>query len=257
MEEITNVENMVNRPVEKRKSSFKVLVVSLILSAVLILSGIIVLATRPTSVKINFYNNYTGGVYTTMTIDDGDYLYRPDDPFRSGYVFTGWYTDSSCNSRYSFSGVIKKNMNLYAGWYYIDNYNEYSETLIKPYDYSYNSYYPTSYTVSTAGTNYNYVKYIYLVAEESGSHYIYYKNDYSSYYYDYSYNLNIRNVTSNSTILSNYSIYSSSYDYSYLYCNAGDVIEIALYRDNSYSSTAYFSFSGFGTQSYSSAKVKI
>lgn len=39
----------------------------------------------------------------------------PPNPTKTGYTFTGWYTDEACTNRYTSSTVID-NMTLYAGW---------------------------------------------------------------------------------------------------------------------------------------------
>ena len=44
------------------------------------------------------------------------YVTEPDEPFREGYEFTGWYTDSSCTARFDFSDRVTEDMTLYAGW---------------------------------------------------------------------------------------------------------------------------------------------
>ena len=42
---------------------------------------------------------------------------EPDAPTASGFVFTGWYSDAACTTRWNFgSDVVPGNMTLYAGW---------------------------------------------------------------------------------------------------------------------------------------------
>jgi uncharacterized repeat protein (TIGR02543 family) len=43
-------------------------------------------------------------------------LAYPDIPTRSGYVFAGWYTDTSYTTPYSFDGSITEDVTLYAKW---------------------------------------------------------------------------------------------------------------------------------------------
>lgn len=50
------------------------------------------------------------------------YVYEPVDPTRSGYTFTGWYTDSACRYLYNFNSRVTSNMTLYAGWSDYKNY---------------------------------------------------------------------------------------------------------------------------------------
>ena len=55
---------------------------------------------------------------TTLTVISGDriYYHAQSDPIRSGYTFTGWYTDSSCTILYDFSSKVTSDFTLYAGW---------------------------------------------------------------------------------------------------------------------------------------------
>ena len=47
----------------------------------------------------------------------GELLEEPEPPTREGYVFSGWYTDSSCYERWDVSNdIIQSDMILYAGW---------------------------------------------------------------------------------------------------------------------------------------------
>lgn len=40
----------------------------------------------------------------------------PDDPEKTGYAFTGWYTDEDCKTKFSFGNGLAENIILYAGW---------------------------------------------------------------------------------------------------------------------------------------------
>ena len=68
------------------------------------------------NITVTFDYNYSGSTPTTVELDNGDILSYPSIPTRSGYVFAGWYTDSSCTTMYSFSGTISADMTLYAKW---------------------------------------------------------------------------------------------------------------------------------------------
>ena len=47
----------------------------------------------------------------------GELLDEPEIPTREGYVFLGWYTDSSCYERWDVNNdTIQSDMTLYAGW---------------------------------------------------------------------------------------------------------------------------------------------
>ena len=208
------------------------------------------------SVTVTFNYNYTGApTAATVKVSNGQTLDRPANPTRTGYVFTGWYTNSSCTTKYEFNGTIKGDITLYAGWGEMTMGNAYSEIQLYPSEYASSSDY---YSISTDNnTNSSAVRHIYLVAEESGTHYIYWKNKNASS--SYKFYLQIKNLTTNSTIRSNsYSgTYSTSFNnYASFSCNKGDIIVISFYRySTSYASTAYFYFSGFGAPSASTAKV--
>jgi len=188
---------------------------------------------------ITYNYNYSGSTSTTITLYNGDSLTYPTTPTRSGYVFTGWYTDSSCETRYTFTGKITKDMTLYAGW--VAHYSSaYSNTNINPTSYTSGS----PYSISNSGTSSYYQKYLYLVANESGTHYIYYRNGYS--YSSYKTYIGATNMTTGETIKATSACSSTSYNYITFTCEAGDVIVINLYM-YSYSEYAYFYFSGFNS----------
>ena len=57
-----------------------------------------------------------GATPYNVTVAKGDAVAEPEDPTRTGYNFTGWFTDSSCTEAYNFPTVLTDNLNLYAGW---------------------------------------------------------------------------------------------------------------------------------------------
>ena len=205
-----------------------------------------------TTVTVTFDHNYSGSTPTTSTLSNDQTLSRPTDPVREGYVFTGWYTDSSCTTQYTFTGTITEDMTLYAGWVEMSMPSVYSQTQIVPGNYSSTS---KTYSVSTSGTSIDSQHHIYLVAEETGTHYIYYKNSDTTLYSMY--NLGIRNLTTGTSILSTS---KSDIDYSSqsFTCSKGDVIVVSLYRYSSAvaSSNAYLYFVGFSSPATSTAKVE-
>ena len=68
------------------------------------------------NVIVTFNYNYSGSTPTTVTLTNGQRLNYPTNPTRNGYVFAGWYTNSSCTTAYNFSGTITADMTLYASW---------------------------------------------------------------------------------------------------------------------------------------------
>ena len=47
----------------------------------------------------------------------GELLEEPEIPTREGYIFTGWYTDTSCYEAWDIdTDTVQSDMTLYAGW---------------------------------------------------------------------------------------------------------------------------------------------
>ena len=68
----------------------------------------------PSEWMVTFISN--GETYRNITVVDGQAVSKPEDPARSGYIFTGWYTDESCTTMYDFNARVTSSFNLYAGW---------------------------------------------------------------------------------------------------------------------------------------------
>lgn len=74
--------------------------------------------------NITFMNNYSdevnGGYYRLDNIVSGETIPTPPKPERSGYEFTGWYTEPECTNAWNFdmSLSIEENeeFRLYANW---------------------------------------------------------------------------------------------------------------------------------------------
>ena len=49
-------------------------------------------------------------------VSAGGLIYKPADPTKSGYVFTGWYTDAALTSKWDFTQAVTASVTLYAGW---------------------------------------------------------------------------------------------------------------------------------------------
>jgi uncharacterized repeat protein (TIGR02543 family) len=79
--------------------------------------------TKNDNLVVNFDKN-TDEVVTDFHFDQsieniarGDKIIAPDaTPHRAGYVFTGWYKDSSCTSKITFPYTVNEPQTLYAGW---------------------------------------------------------------------------------------------------------------------------------------------
>ena len=68
------------------------------------------------NVKVTLNYNYSGAQSQEIYLAKGATFGYPDIPTRSGYVFSGWYTDSACTNRYSFTGSLTFDLTLYAQW---------------------------------------------------------------------------------------------------------------------------------------------
>jgi len=69
--------------------------------------------------------NTNGGTLegnTSQTVLIGNKITQPNNPTRSEYYFTGWYTSSSCTDLYDFNNIITSNITLYAGWITLEEY---------------------------------------------------------------------------------------------------------------------------------------
>lgn len=67
---------------------------------------------------VTFISN-GGSNVSALSVKSGELLLLPEDPTRSGYSFTGWYTsNTNFTSSYKFSSAspITANKTLYAGW---------------------------------------------------------------------------------------------------------------------------------------------
>ena len=197
--------------------------------------------TAKANVIVTFNGNYSGAGFSNIVVYKGDTLAYPAAPKRDGYVFTGWYTDSECTSRYDFSGTLTEDLTLYACWKAQKADSVYSNTIILPSKHASSS---NHYSISTRYTSSSEKVYIYLVAGEAGEHKIHYANSssYDAYY------LHIYNLTTGTILIGNDSVDSYSYAETKFECSAGDVIVIELYKTGTSSydySDARFYFEGF------------
>lgn len=70
-----------------------------------------------TSYVVSFNINGGSGSVSSQTITTSNGLTYPTIPTKSGYVFAGWYDNSSTTgSPYNFSSVVNSNKTLYAKW---------------------------------------------------------------------------------------------------------------------------------------------
>ena len=57
-----------------------------------------------------------GSLITSITQDVGSVVSQPSDPIRSGYTFSGWFSDSGLTTPYTFSTMPAVSVTVYAKW---------------------------------------------------------------------------------------------------------------------------------------------
>lgn len=62
-----------------------------------------------------------GSNLDNVSILEGNYLNRPNEPTKEGYTFGGWYKDSNLTIEYDFNTPITGDISLYAKWNLVDN----------------------------------------------------------------------------------------------------------------------------------------
>ena len=62
------------------------------------------------------FNSNGGSKVSSQTVNSGSTIKKPTDPTREGYIFDGWYSDSSHKALYNFSTKVTKDFTLYAKW---------------------------------------------------------------------------------------------------------------------------------------------
>ncbi|MDE7161737.1 MAG: InlB B-repeat-containing protein, partial [Anaeroplasmataceae bacterium] len=63
------------------------------------------------------FDSRNGSQVPSQTIHKGSKVTKPTDPTREGYIFKGWYKDTTCTAEWLFSlDVVTGNVTLYAKW---------------------------------------------------------------------------------------------------------------------------------------------
>ena len=181
--------------------------------------------TKNSDVNVTYNYNYTGATPTTVTLSSGQALSYPSNPTRSGYIFTGWYTDAQCSSKYTFNGTISEDMTLYAGWgnVTLTNSSSYPWSISNGVLTSTNKSHSSSSTYKITAPMPVKVSFSYKTSSESG--------------YDYLY------IKKNGTTLKSCSGSTSYVSYS-VDLDAGDYLTFVYSKDtytSSYSDCAYIS----------------
>jgi uncharacterized repeat protein (TIGR02543 family) len=63
---------------------------------------------------VTFFSS--GATYATQPVISGEKAVKPADPTRIGFIFGGWFTDSSLTTAYDFNNPVTADMTLYAKW---------------------------------------------------------------------------------------------------------------------------------------------
>ena len=64
-------------------------------------------------------------------VEEGELLTVPGEPSRTGFKFTGWYSDKACTIPFDFSKPVTKDLTIYTGWI-----KDVSESVFKGYTVS-------------------------------------------------------------------------------------------------------------------------
>lgn len=62
------------------------------------------------------FNTNGGNNIVSQNIVAGNKITQPVNPTKTGYNFSGWYSDSALTQSYNFSSIVNSNMTLYAKW---------------------------------------------------------------------------------------------------------------------------------------------
>ena len=176
------------------------------------------------SAVLTFDNNGRTGA-TEIDPQTVTYYYGmsvPTPPKADGYLFTGWYNEPACKTRFDFTKNIYCDTTAYAGWYYTGT----SSTVRYMYEYS-------SEIQVTTSDDY---QYIYFAPVTSGTYYLYYKNSTSSS--TNAARMTVYNKTKNTNVKSETSVTNTSYTSVSFTANAGDIYYV---RVGKYSSSSTFS----------------
>ena len=73
--------------------------------------------TEMTKVTVTFYDPIDDIEISSVEVDAGQVVARPNpDPVKDGWVFAGWYEDSTCTTPFDFSTRITAFVTIYAKW---------------------------------------------------------------------------------------------------------------------------------------------
>lgn len=163
-------------------------------------------------------------------------------PSKTGYTFNGWYAekDFSGDNVTELPQSSYGDVTLYAKW----TANKYTITYLDTKlitDVTDATKVNSSSSCLSVATK-NEPTSIYAIVGENGKHAIYYAKSYS---YNRSFIITIVNLSVGKTLKARTTCSASGYSKVEFYASVGDVIEIVIEKDSSYSSDAYVYFEGF------------
>ena len=181
--------------------------------------------------------------------------------YRSDYIFRGWFLDKECTQLYKFNTSISDDLTLYAGWQ--EDANHYNMGFWMPKQDGYYQFDVASYNSSQNCWEYSWgyysssVTYIYISANEGGTHRIYYYC--SSRYVKMlfrAYNLTKKTLIDGDSWKENY---YGGHQYFEFNCDEGDMIAITVDRNTNFYSSLEVSlyFEGFTSYASNVASVDI
>jgi hypothetical protein len=68
------------------------------------------------SFMYNYADSVNGGFYFVHHAESGQKIFKPQEPKREHYIFTGWYEDEECLMEYDFNAIFDVEKTLFAGW---------------------------------------------------------------------------------------------------------------------------------------------
>ena len=104
-------------------------------------SGKLRIAEEKVGYQVVFYLNSESEALeeyvTYYGIRSGDGIIMPEDPQKEGYVFKGWYQEKQCINEWNFeTGIVQKDMALYAKWVMQNEKNDFAISRILPQTYT-------------------------------------------------------------------------------------------------------------------------
>ena len=85
------------------------------LFGLVLFTAVVLISCQPTTYTVTF-DTQDGSPVTSISVEEGMTFQIPDDPTREGYLFAGWYVDSSFDTEYHEGFTVNGNTTIYARW---------------------------------------------------------------------------------------------------------------------------------------------